>query len=139
VVVTLEESLGSDFSARFGPPSDGQEAVTPELDRWSREGLSFTNVIVTGNRTVRRLEGVLCSFLPLPGDAIVKRDHSENVASISRVLSGRDGRYPRVVRNEADSGAIQRQPPERQHVTVRRGQCQRATGRHRERSLRFSS
>jgi phosphoglycerol transferase MdoB-like AlkP superfamily enzyme len=87
VVVILEESLGSDFSTRFGPPSDGQEAVTPELDRWSREGLSFTNVIANGNRTVRGLEGVLCSFLPLPGDAIVKRDRSENVASIARVLS----------------------------------------------------
>ena len=40
-----------------------------------------------GNRTVRGMEGILCSFLPLPGDAIVKRDRSENVASIARFLS----------------------------------------------------
>jgi phosphoglycerol transferase MdoB-like AlkP superfamily enzyme len=89
VVIVLEESLGSDFSARFGPPADGQEPVTPELDRWSREGLSLTDVIATGNRTVRGLEGVLCSFPPLPGDAIVKRDRSENVASVARILRDR--------------------------------------------------
>jgi len=89
VVVILEESLGSDFSARYGPPSDQQEPVTPELDRWSAEGLALTSVIATGNRTVRGLEGVLCSFLPLPGDAIVRRDRSENVASIARVRAAR--------------------------------------------------
>ena len=60
--------------------------MTPELDRWSHEGLVLTNLIANGNRTVRGMEGILCSFLPLPGDAIVKRDRSENVASIARVL-----------------------------------------------------
>jgi phosphoglycerol transferase MdoB-like AlkP superfamily enzyme len=49
--------------------------------------LSLTNVVANGNRTVRGLEGVLCSFLPLPGDSIVKRDRSENVASMARVLA----------------------------------------------------
>ncbi|BCS31218.1 sulfatase [Luteitalea sp. TBR-22] len=87
VVVILEESLGSSFSARFG--QDNDESVTPELDRWSREGIALTGVIANGNRTVRGLEGVLCSFLPLPGDAIVKRDRSENVASMARILAAR--------------------------------------------------
>ncbi|HZI34005.1 MAG TPA: LTA synthase family protein, partial [Candidatus Binatia bacterium] len=40
--------------------------------------------------TVRGFEGVLSSFPPLPGDSIVKRDHSENVETIARVLK-RDG------------------------------------------------
>jgi len=87
IVIILEESLGSAFSARFGSASGAEEAVTPELDRWSREGLALTNVVANGNRTVRGLEGVLCSFLPLPGDAIVKRDRSEDVACIARVLA----------------------------------------------------
>jgi phosphoglycerol transferase MdoB-like AlkP superfamily enzyme len=87
VVIILEESLGSSFSARFGHASGPYSAVTPELDRWSREGLALTNLVANGNRTVRGLEGVLCSFLPLPGDSIVKRDRSENVASIARVLA----------------------------------------------------
>ena len=88
VVVILEESLGSSFSARFG--HDAEEPVTPEFDRWSREGIALTNLIANGNRTVRGLEGVLCSFPPLPGDAIVKRDRSENVASMARILAGQD-------------------------------------------------
>lgn len=87
VVIIMEESLGSNFSARFG---DGrEEPVTPELDRWSREGLAVTNLIANGNRTVRGMEGILCSFVPLPGDSVVKRDRSENVASIARVLAQR--------------------------------------------------
>ena len=88
VVIIMEESLGSNFSARFGRAID-DDAVTPELDRWSHEGLSLTNLVANGNRTVRGLEAILCSFLPLPGDAIVKRDRSENVASVARVLAAR--------------------------------------------------
>lgn len=86
VVIIMAESLGSNFSARFGGATD--DPVTPELDRWSHEGLALTSLIANGNRTVRGMEGILCSFLPLPGDAVVKRDRSENVASIARVLAG---------------------------------------------------
>ncbi|MDB6057849.1 MAG: Sulfatase, partial [Verrucomicrobiales bacterium] len=56
----------------------------------STEGFFFDNVYADGNRTVRGFEGVLSSFPPLPGDSIVKRDHSENVETIARVLK-RDG------------------------------------------------
>jgi phosphoglycerol transferase MdoB-like AlkP superfamily enzyme len=85
IVIIMEESLGSNFSARFSGTTD--DPVTPELDKWSHEGLTLTNLIANGNRTVRGMEGILCSFLPLPGDAVVKRDRSENVASIARVLA----------------------------------------------------
>lgn len=85
IVIVMEESLGSSFSARFG--GEIEEPVTPALDRWSKEGLALTNLIANGNRTVRGMEGILCSFPPLPGDSIVKRDRSENVASIARVLA----------------------------------------------------
>ncbi len=84
VVIIMEESLGSEFSARFSG-TEGDH-VTPELDRWSHQGLSLTNLIANGNRTVRGMEGILCSFLPLPGDAVIKRDRSDNVASIGRIL-----------------------------------------------------
>jgi phosphoglycerol transferase MdoB-like AlkP superfamily enzyme len=82
VVVILEESLGSEFVGALKGPRN----VTPGLDRWTRDGLLCTNLVAIGNRTVRGLEGVLCSFLPLPGDSVVKRDKSENVASVARVL-----------------------------------------------------
>jgi phosphoglycerol transferase MdoB-like AlkP superfamily enzyme len=87
VVIIIEESLGSEFSERFGGP--GAEALTPELDRWSREGIAMTNLIANGNRTVRGMEGIIASFLPLPGDAIIKRDRSQGLATVGSVLSAR--------------------------------------------------
>ena len=87
VVLLLEESLGSEFFGSLGRPGG---TLTPELDKISSEGLFFVNMFATGNRTVRGFEGVLSSFPPLPGDSIVRRDRSEQVETIARVL-GRDG------------------------------------------------
>lgn len=83
VVVVLEESLGSDFVGSLGA---AKSPCTPELDRWSTEGLWFRNLIATGNRTVRGLEGVLCSFVPLPGDSLVKRPAAGQVATLASVF-----------------------------------------------------
>lgn len=88
VVVFLEESLGSEFWGSLGRK---EATCTPEMDRLAREeGMLFTNIYASGNRTVRGFEGVLSSFPPLPGDSIVKRDRSENVETIARILK-RDG------------------------------------------------
>ena len=85
VVVVLEESLGSEFVGRLG----GRSPCTPGLDRWAERGMLMTNLVANGNRTVRGLEGVLCSFMPLPGDSIWKRNKSEDVASIAGVLKSK--------------------------------------------------
>lgn len=87
VVIFLEESLGSEFWGCLGRP----RTLTPEMDKLAAdEGLLFTNLYACGNRTVRGMEGVLSSFPPLPGESIVKRDRSDNVETIARVLK-RDG------------------------------------------------
>jgi len=87
VVIFLEESLGSEFWGCLGR----QDTLTPEMDKLAaEEGMLFTNLYASGNRTVRGFEGVLSSFPPLPGDSIVKRDRSDNVETIARVLK-RDG------------------------------------------------
>ena len=87
VVLCLEESLGSEFWGCLGRTN----SLTPEMDRVAaKEGLLFTNLYASGNRTVRGMEGVLSSFPPLPGDSIVKRDRSDNVETLARVLK-RDG------------------------------------------------
>ncbi len=87
VVIMLEESLGSEFWGCLGRSN----TLTPELDRLAaEEGMLFTNLYASGNRTVRGFEGVLSSFPPLPGDSIVKRDRSDNVETIARILK-RDG------------------------------------------------
>lgn len=87
LLIFLEESLGSEF---FGSLGRKEPTLTPELDKLTTEGLLFDNLYATGNRTVRGFEGVLSSFPPLPGDSIVKRDRSQNVETIARVLL-RDG------------------------------------------------
>ncbi|WP_160164647.1 LTA synthase family protein [Pedosphaera parvula] len=87
VVILLEESLGSEFWGCLGRTN----TCTPFMDQLAREeGMLFENLFASGNRTVRGFEGVLSSFPPLPGDSIVKRDRSENVETIARVLK-RDG------------------------------------------------
>ena len=87
VVIFLEESLGSEFWGCLGRTN----TLTPEMDKLAaEEGMLFTNIYASGNRTVRGFEGVLSSFPPLPGDSIVKRDRSDNVETIARVLK-RDG------------------------------------------------
>ncbi len=87
VVIFLEESLGSEFWGCLGRTN----TLTPEMDKLADdEGMLFTNLYACGNRTVRGMEGVLSSFPPLPGDSIVKRDLSDNVETIARVLK-RDG------------------------------------------------
>lgn len=87
VVIFLEESFGSEFWGCLGRTN----TLTPEMDTLAgKEGLLFTNIYATGNRTVRGMEGVLSSFPPLPGESIVKRDLSDNVETVARVLK-RDG------------------------------------------------
>jgi phosphoglycerol transferase MdoB-like AlkP superfamily enzyme len=88
VVIVLEESLGASF---WGVMGRKEASLTPEMDRLANaEGILFTNIFASGNRTVRGMEGVLSSFPPLPGESIVKRPLSHNVESIARVLK-RDG------------------------------------------------
>lgn len=88
LVLILEESLGSEFWGSLGRPAP---TLTPEMDQLAAaEGLLFVNLYASGNRTVRGMEGVLSGFPPLPGDSIVKRDRSENVESLARILK-RDG------------------------------------------------
>lgn len=82
IVIVLEESFGSEFVGALG---HARTPCAPNFERWMERGLTLMNLTANGNRTVRGLEGVLCSFVPLPGDSIVKRDRSENVATGARV------------------------------------------------------
>lgn len=83
LVVILVESFGAEF---WGSLNDSQTTYTPEMDALSKDGMLFTNLYASGNRTVRGMEGVLASFPPLPGDSIVKRHLSKNVATLARLF-----------------------------------------------------
>jgi phosphoglycerol transferase MdoB-like AlkP superfamily enzyme len=87
LVIFLEESFGSEFWGCLGR----KDSLTPEMDKLAaREGMLFTNLYACGNRTVRGMEGVLSSFPPLPGDSIVKRNLSDHVETIARLLKRDD-------------------------------------------------
>lgn len=87
VVVLLEESLGSEF---FGCLGRTAPTCTPELDKLSHEAMLLTNLYASGNRTVRGMEAVICSFPPLPGDSVVVRSGDKPIETLARVLK-RDG------------------------------------------------
>jgi len=84
VVLVLEESFGSlyvdDLDSKY------QEKISPHLLRVAKDGLFFTNIYATGNRTVRGLEAILTSFPPIPGIATTRRDGSEGMNSLPLML-----------------------------------------------------
>ncbi|MHC4880171.1 MAG: LTA synthase family protein [Planctomycetota bacterium] len=85
VVLILEESLGSDFVGALGD----DRGLTPHLDALCEEGLLFDNWYATGNRTARALEAVMTSMPPIPTESILKRDHSDRVYTLARMLEER--------------------------------------------------
>lgn len=83
LVIVLVESFGSEFMVSLGREG---ESFAPRMDAMKGKSVFFTDFYATGNRTVRGLEGTLAAFPPLPGDSIVKRKKSSNVATVGRVL-----------------------------------------------------
>ncbi len=86
VVVIFEESLGSEFIGVLGNEA---RKTSPGFDRWSQHGLLLTGLVSTGNRTVRGLEGTLCSLVPLPGDSVLKRNDAIGLATLAEVFERR--------------------------------------------------
>ena len=84
VVLVIEESFGSVYVDGQGGPA--QESISPNLVRLARDGLLFTNIHATGNRTVRGLEALLTSFPPIPGVSTTRRPGSEGMNSLPFLL-----------------------------------------------------
>lgn len=81
VVLVLEESFGMTF-IDGERAYDEQGIVAPQFKRLSKEGLFFSNVFSTGNRTVRALEAIFTSFPPIPGISTSRRDGSAGMNSL---------------------------------------------------------
>lgn len=67
LVIILEESLGARFVGSLGGLP-----LTPNLDRYSEEGIWFTQMHATGTRSVRGIEAVITGFLPTTTKSVVK-------------------------------------------------------------------
>ncbi len=79
------ESLSAKYLGVFG----NQENLTPNLDALARDGLLFTKLYATGNRTVRGMEALTLAVPPTPGQSIVKRPHNENLFTLGSVFRAR--------------------------------------------------
>ncbi|MET0683137.1 MAG: sulfatase-like hydrolase/transferase [Casimicrobiaceae bacterium] len=82
VVLIMVESLSAEFVGAYG----STKGLTPNLDRFAREGLKFTNAYATGTRTVRGLEAASVGTPPVPGQSIVRRPDNERLTTLGGLL-----------------------------------------------------
>jgi len=85
VMLVVMESMSADYMGAFG--SDAK--ITPNLDRFAKEGLFFSNLYATGTRTVRGLEALTLSIPPTPGQSIVRRPGNEGLFSLGYIFQDR--------------------------------------------------
>lgn len=84
VVLVIEESFGSTYVDSL----DNRRgfSISPSIERLAQDGLFFTNVYATGDRTVRGLEALLTSFTPIPGISTARRPGSVGMHSLPSLL-----------------------------------------------------
>lgn len=82
VVVVVSESFGAEFSRAYG----GERDWTPLFDKYSKQGLKFTNMYASGTRTVRGLEAITASIPPIPSTSILHRPGNAGIANWGSVM-----------------------------------------------------
>jgi phosphoglycerol transferase MdoB-like AlkP superfamily enzyme len=83
LVIFLQESLGAQFVKAVG----GEEGITPNLNRLSKEGILFTNLYSNGTRSIRGIAGVTSGIFSIPGKGVLKRNRSQrDFFTISKLL-----------------------------------------------------
>lgn len=73
LVIILHESIGAQFVGSLG----GLD-LTPELDKWSKQGLWLSKLYATGTRSVRGVEAIITGFPPTPARSVVKLELAQN-------------------------------------------------------------
>lgn len=73
VVVLVLESFGADFVGSLGGLP-----LSPNLDKWSKQGLWFTDLYATGTRTVRGLEAITTGFPPTAAPSVLKLPNAQH-------------------------------------------------------------
>ena len=74
LIIFLQESLG----AQFVKVTDGEDGITPNLNRLSKDGLLFKNLYSNGTRSIRGIAGVVSGNFAIPGKGVLKRNKSQN-------------------------------------------------------------
>jgi phosphoglycerol transferase MdoB-like AlkP superfamily enzyme len=74
------------FSAGFLKKFDNEQNLTPNYEKFSENGIFFTNMFSTGTRTVRGMEALTLCVPPTPGNSIVRRPDNDALFSIATIL-----------------------------------------------------
>jgi phosphoglycerol transferase MdoB-like AlkP superfamily enzyme len=79
------------FSSFLIGPLGGDSVTTPNINRWTGEGILFTNFYSTGVRTDKSVPGILCGYPSQPITIIMRNPKkSQSLPSLPRIL-GREG------------------------------------------------
>ena len=89
VIQITVESLSAEFLGCYGDPKYAPMNLTPNLDRIAGESVWFRHLYAGGTRTVRGMETLSLSVPPTPGQAILRRPHCENLATVGSVFANR--------------------------------------------------
>ena len=84
IVLVTEETYGSVFIDSLDNQLD--VSISPDLDRLAKDGLMFTNVYASGDRTVRGLEATETAFAPIPGISTARRPGAKGMHSLPHLL-----------------------------------------------------
>ena len=84
VVMVTDETYGSVFVDSLDNKLN--VSISPDLDRLAKDGLLFTNIYASGDRTVRGLEATETAFAPIPGISTARRPGADGMHSLPHLL-----------------------------------------------------
>ena len=79
------ESLSAEYMGAFG----NKAGLTPNMDQLTKDALFFDNLYATGTRSVRGLEALTLSTVPMAGRSIVKRPENQGMFSLGKLFKER--------------------------------------------------
>lgn len=85
IILVTEETFGSVFVDSLDNTLG--VSISPDLDQLAKEGLFFTNIYASGDRTVRGLEATETAFAPIPGISTARRPGSKGMYSLPQLLN----------------------------------------------------
>jgi phosphoglycerol transferase MdoB-like AlkP superfamily enzyme len=85
IIIVLEG-----FSGYFIGSLGGDSLATPNINRYTREGILFSNFYASGNRTDKALPAILNGYPAQPKESIIKEPKkSQTLPSLVRILNSR--------------------------------------------------
>jgi phosphoglycerol transferase MdoB-like AlkP superfamily enzyme len=82
LIIVLES-----FSGYLIGPLDGDSLVTPNINRYAREGILFSNFYASGTRTDKAMPAILDGYPAQPAQSIIKEPKkTQTLPSIVRIL-----------------------------------------------------